>query len=237
MATNISLLCPSRERVRKLSHECYPSILETAHNPENIELLVYIDEDDKQRQEYVEWSSSVPGPVHVEIIVGPTISVSRSWNTLAKESLGDVLYMWNDDLICQTPGWDEKVREIHDTSLDKIYCGYFNDGINHGVHCAFPFVSRKWYETIGWFSPGVYQFGYNDTEIFDIARRINRTIYIPEFLIAHNHWTVTKEKDATTKRHREDTNGQRFKQDGALYAARAPIRQILADKLKKNMIV
>ena len=49
---------------------------------------------------------------------------------------------------------------------------WMDDRINRENHCAFPIVSRKWCETLGYFTPGVFHFGYNDTWVFDIAQRV-----------------------------------------------------------------
>ncbi len=64
--------------------------------------------------------------------------------------IGDVIIMGNDDLIYRTPEWDNILIKELSTIKDDIYCAWFDDGINGEKHCAFPIISRKWVETLGY---------------------------------------------------------------------------------------
>jgi hypothetical protein len=227
MGKVISVLCPSRERANR-AYNYARSVLRTATHPSRIEIMFYIDDDDPQIEDYKRLL-----PKH--LIIGPPISVSNSWNILASDCKGDILLMGNDDLIHKTEGWDVVLEENADTYEDEIYCIFFDDGINSGKHCAFPAVSRKWFNTVGYFTPGIFEFMYNDTFIFDIGKRIERVKYIPEVLVEHNHWTRTKEKDNTTKRHRDNDPG-RIPRDKKRYENSERMRQEAALKLKNIMV-
>jgi len=226
-----SILCPTRNRVSgavRLAN----SIHETAHDKKCFEVWFYVDSDDPKRAEY-EQKIGKAGNSQVRLIVGPRESVSRTWNVAAKHCTGDVLLMGNDDLIYRTPGWDAVLERHLKQFTDDVYVAWFNDGINGASHCAFPIVSRKWYETLGYFTPGVFQFLFNDTWIMDVGRKVNRLHYIDEVLTEHMHHSVGKmEADQTTKEAREN-NMQMI--DQQIYDEMENIRVKHAEKIKGIM--
>jgi glycosyltransferase involved in cell wall biosynthesis len=227
----ISILCPTRERANR-AYNYSRSILNTSDTLSRVEILFYVDNDDPSIESYKRLFPK--DTVLLKVIYGPPMSVSKSWNVLASHCTGDILFMGNDDLLHETQGWDSILEKTSEEYLDDIYCIFFDDGINHGKHCAFPAVSRKWYDTLGYFSPGVFEFLYNDTWVFDIAKRIGRVRYVPEVMVRHNHWTVEKVKDATTKRHRDDNPG-RARRDKAKYERTVNDREMAAEKLRAIM--
>ena len=226
----ISILCPTRERANR-AFNYSRSIFLKATNPERVQLLFYVDSDDPQVEDY---RRLFPASKLVRLYVGEPMSVSKSWNVLAGNCAGDILMMGNDDLLHITEGWDTELEKVSNQYPDDIYCAFFDDGINSGKHCAFPAISRKWYQTVGKFSPGIFEFLYNDTWVFDVARMLDRVHYIPDVLVKHNHWTVLKEKDATTKRHRDDNPGRKDR-DKTLYENTLQSRKEDAHKLRKVM--
>lgn len=238
MNQKISILCPTRERARR-ARDYYYQLARTAQHPEDVEILFYIDNDDPQLVQYQQLfyeTDPIRQILSYTLVIGEPISVSKSWNILAEKCTGDILLMGNDDLYPRTAGWDTKLREVDTHYEDKIYCAFFDDGINAGKHCAFPAVSRLWYNAVGYFTPGIFEFAYNDTWIFDLGKRINRVHYLPDVLVEHQHWTKTKVKDATTKRHRDDTNGLRLKRDKELYEKTYHLRERDAEKLQQYIM-
>ena len=143
MTKSISILTPTRGRPAG-ALRLFETAHETAENPDQLECLFYVDEDDPELSGYVD----VPG-VHV----GEPISVSKSWNVIANLCHGGLLMMGNDDLIFKSRGWDEVLHHEVAKFPDGIFCMFFDDGINAGAHCAFSIVSRRWYETLGKFTP------------------------------------------------------------------------------------
>ena len=225
----ISLLCPTRERADrcKLMIE---SALQTSHDARNVEILLYVDQDDPELQKYRQEFSDC-------LWTGPTQPVGHCWNILANRCKGDYLRLTNDDEIFHTTGWDTKLSEAHKKAFpDEIGIVFCKDGIQNGSLCAFPMMSRRVYEIWGCFCPQVFEFFFHDTCISDIMKRINRIHYVPDVFIEHRHWTLKKDpKDETTRRQREGEGQGRAKRDKALFDSTVHIRQTYADKLKLHM--
>lgn len=230
-----SLLCPSRGRpdgVRQLVE----SVAATASVRGRIEVLVYIDSDDPElegyRRTFAELASSGHGLGRVQAIIGPPRSVSVSWNDLAAASRADVLMMANDDQVYVDAGWDSRLDTCIAAYPDRIFCMWFNDGIAGEKHCAFPIVSRRWYDTLGYFTPGVFEFIANDTWIMDLGRRVGRLHYIGDVLVEHRHFSVGKSAfDATYRRHRKGEQEQRLARDMFVFERTAVVRERDARRL------
>jgi hypothetical protein len=133
----ISFLMPSRSRVH-LARESIQSL-----GKSNFEVLIAVDEDDPQLQDYYELKSN-----RVRIFVTPRYGyefLHEYYNLLAKKSKGDWLFLWNDDATMLTPDYYERICELDHTKPIVIdpWQGQGN---------LFPVLSRKYYEIIGHYS-------------------------------------------------------------------------------------
>ena len=170
MGKMITILCPTRGRP-DLAKSMEISVHETTQD--RVKVLFYIDHDD-------------PSKYNVEkFLVGKRPQLSEHWNMLYKLSKGDPIIMANDDVIFITKDWDLILNEKLTNYKDDIYCAWFDDGFNGEKHCAFPIISRKWINTLGYLTSGLFKTLYNDTWIFDIAKQLKRCCYIPEVKIKH----------------------------------------------------
>lgn len=183
------------------------SVVETAKDPTRIEHLIWVDNSDPLLGEYMRLLSNIP---MVRLFVGDKSQskdvVGAIWNELASQANGQLLMMGNDDLMCTSQNWDVSLDNTVRRYADKLYVAWFNDGINGQKHCAFPIVSRKWYETLGYFVPEDFMFFCHDTYLFHLARDLGRLLYIPDRLEHWHHSTPHMKRDETTKRNRD--NGQ-----------------------------
>ena len=231
----ISLLCPTRGRPEN-ALRLAKSLLDTTADPERIELLFYIDDDDKNEGQYLElldkWLKEKNDPfAKCEVTIGPAISISESWNTIAARAKGDLLIMANDDQVYKTNAWDHRLDEEVMQYSDGVFCMWFEDGINGSGHCAFPIVSRVWYQTLGYFTPGIFKFIYNDTWLMELGKRCDRLHFISDIFVEHLHFTVNKsELDETYQRHR-DPRDNHVEYDKALFEKTEGMRTADANKL------
>lgn len=225
----VSILCPSRGRPA-LALKMATTAREKANGP--VEILLYIDADDPCKEEYAQISD-------VRLFVGrKQRTVGEAWNYLANRCEGNYLMMGNDDLVFETPGWDSILRAKTAEYQDGIYVAWFDDGTGKAKQrCAFPIVSRRWYETLGSFTPECFNFLWHDTWVTDVGRRLNRLLHIPEVLVEHRHFSVGKAlKDDTYQRHREGKEArEKRKQDESTYKAAAGDRESEATLLRTVM--
>jgi glycosyl transferase/beta-hydroxylase protein BlmF len=190
-----------------------------------VELVFYVDSDDGALADYSNFFSEAhdryPSLMRIWGVSGEPKSVSLSWNDIAGESTGDVLIMANDDQVYGHPGWDVRLDEEIRKFPDEIYCIWFNDGINGDRHCAFPIVSRRWYQTVGYFTPGVFEFLFNDTWIMAVAQLLGRVHYVEDVTIEHLHHSVGKSPLDTTYRRQLSC----YHRDADLFIRTEPIRR------------
>ncbi|MEM7198341.1 MAG: glycosyltransferase family A protein, partial [Pseudomonadota bacterium] len=189
----ISILTPTRERPVWLRRNI-DSVNNTVINHDAVEVVLYVDDDDATLDEikgivaaYQARKAQSADSVDVQLVIGARQSVSKSWNWAAHNAKGDMLLMGNDDIIYETPGWDKAFGHVDQQFYDGIYCFWMEDQINGAAHCAFPCISRRWYEELGYFAPTVFQFLYNDTWSFYIACALGRAFFLPEFVNRHLH--------------------------------------------------
>lgn len=161
-----------------------------------VEILVGIDGDDPELERYRDYSLPIrifPAGTRVGII----------WNFLANAARGDILAMANDDLVFVSEGWDLEALRIRDEAGDKRIMIWPDDGSDRTwERCAFPWVTREWYEAVGYFAPPHFEFLCNDTWITDISPRI---VKAPTIKLDHRHFSFGKaEYDETYARNRRN---------------------------------
>lgn len=229
----LSLLCPTRGRPA-LAARYAQSVNDSAFYPARCEVLFYVDNDDPKFEEYIKVFDVVrinTSLKRVGLITGPRKSVSISWNDLAFQAEGDIFIMGNDDIVFVTRGWDVRLEQEAAKYVDEIYCLFFHDTVhNNPTFCAFPMVSRKWYETLGYFTPGVFEFQYNDTWISDLADHIGRKRKISDVIMEHRHWKTKKGKADGTQEH--EIARHTLQTDGLIYNRPDMVSRRVADARK-----
>jgi hypothetical protein len=142
----ISVLLPTRGR-REVLKSSLESLISKAKDPEKIELLLGIDEDDEGAREYIEKEIA---PMLREHKVECRANVFKPLgyenlhvyvNTLAGSASGDWLFFWNDDGVMVTDGWDEVIRSY--TGQFKLLAPH--DNHNGHPYAIFPIVPRDWF--------------------------------------------------------------------------------------------
>lgn len=125
---------PSRERV-DLAQRSIESLGQGAW-----EVLLAIDHNDPQKEEYYKLKSS-----KVKIFEFEQFGYQKLWvyyNGLAEHAKGDWLMLWNDDAIMEPGDWIDHITNYnHQKPL--VLNPY------HPIDNLFPIVSRGWYKLIG----------------------------------------------------------------------------------------
>jgi hypothetical protein len=162
----------------------------TADGP--VEILAYIDDDDPCDYQ----------TVGVRIVRGPRITLSDCWNRLAEVADGEILGMGADDIRFRTSGWDSLISGVFDDFPDRIVFVHGRDGIHDEKLATHGFISRRWFETVGYFTWGGFPADYADTWLHELAGRIGRRVFVPSLLIEHLHPIAGKAEWDQTHRER-----------------------------------
>lgn len=222
---NISILLPTRKRPNEFLR-MMTSASETADDPEGLEFIAYIDNDDTSYDIFQ----------NITFIRGKRIVLSQMWNECQKKADADIYMHAGDDLVFRTRGWDSMVLNAFQQYKDRIVFVNGTDGAPEGTlptptFGTHGFLHRNWVNVVGYFVPPYFSSDYNDTWLNEVADSLDRHIYLPEVLTEHMHWTFGKaEIDENTRdriaRHHKD-NVQ------VLYATLADKRREDVEKLKK----
>lgn len=159
----ISVLVPSRNRPTLLRE----SLSSLGYG--DFETLVYIDNDDPSRREYMEVPTTYT-------LVGKRHGypgLQHYINELCKLASGDWLFLWNDDALMKTPDWWKKVPETDKPEVINFDANPLNN--------LFPLVSRQMYETLGHFSLSPH----NDSWVQDIANKLGIHTHVPGVEVYH----------------------------------------------------
>lgn len=132
----VSVLMPSRDRFQA----AVDSI--TSLGAGDFEVLLYVDEDDPQLNDYRNLENK-----HIHVHIGERLgyhNFHKMVNKLAKESKGDWLLLWNDDAIMHGD-WIN-----FEADHNKVRVMRFGD--ESKTMNLFPAISRKMYEVQGFYS-------------------------------------------------------------------------------------
>lgn len=161
------------------------SARETAKDPQQIEFIFYIDNDDTESQETAK-------ALEVKTVIGPRITLSQMWNECYKIAVSDIYMHGGDDLIFRSPNWDELVLKTFEKYPDKIVFIHGPDGFfadNFGTH---GFLHKNWVKTVNYFLPPYFSSDYSDMWLNDVANSLKRREYVPDLLIEHMHPALNK---------------------------------------------
>jgi len=183
----ISILVPTRDRINtthgNFVNKLITSAEDTADDFNSIEFVFYIDEDDKDSQNYFENLNYS----NVDFVCGKRIVLSEMWNQCYEISTGDILFHCGDDIRFRTHGWDKIVRDKFNEFDDRILFVFGDDEKTQlGTFGTHGFISRKWADTVGYFVPPYFSSDYNDTWLNDVAKMIDRWFYV-DIVTEHIH--------------------------------------------------
>lgn len=222
----ISVLTPTRGR-RDFAYEMLESCIKTAERPDLIEFVFYIDLDDNSYHDIEDWAAHFN--CEIVLVRGKRIVLSEMWNRCFDKSSGDIFFHCGDDLRFRTMGWDSVVRNKFDQFNDKIVFIFGNDGIvPPGTFGTHGFIHRRWVDIIGYFVPPYFSSDYNDTWLNDVAKKINRWIYVD---IYTEHLHPIAGKSDWDKTHQERLLRHKKDDVESLYRRLSRKRDDDADKL------
>jgi glycosyltransferase involved in cell wall biosynthesis len=178
----ISILLPTRNRPNLLK-QFLDSVVKNTENLSQIEIVLYIDDDDMHTQE-LDYKD-----LNITRLIGPRLTMGAYNYACLKYSVGNIIILANDDVIIHTPGWDVDVMKTIIFNNDKIFLAYPNDTIMV-KGCSFPILSRKTCNILIQPFPVEYKRLFIDIHLMDIFKRLaflgeNRIHYLENIVFEH----------------------------------------------------
>jgi glycosyltransferase involved in cell wall biosynthesis len=223
----ISLLLPTRGRPH-LIRRLFDSVVAYTDRLEDLEIILYVDDDDETGQEISD------DRISLLKIFGPRLSMG-AYNTICLgQASGDYIMLMNDDVIVRTSAWDRKVAELGRTISDGIFLAYPNDLHIGKRMCTFPILTKKACELLLRPYPEEYKTHFIDWHILDIFKRLcamgrTRIFYLEDVVFEHCHYMAGKaELDATYE-------AKDYYQDDWTFLNLRPLRQQMAERLAASI--
>lgn len=124
---------------------------------DDVELVVLVDDEN----EYIEFHHNM---IVIHYPPKQPLSIAHLLHECYKRATGDWIMFANDDIICNTPAWDEMVfKAIEQYGKDGIAL-FWPDDCMFGVRLScFPIVSRKFLELVDFFPQPYQRYKVDDT--------------------------------------------------------------------------
>jgi hypothetical protein len=187
---SIAVLLPTRSRTDALTSSV-TSIVNLASNISRIQLIFGFDDDD------------TVGLNHFKTVIQPFLDqhevtyeaqvfksmgyagLNRYYNHLAKSTSADWLFVWNDDAVMETQGWDSVIEQY--TGKFKLLKVHTH---NDHPYSIFPIMPRAWYDLMNHLS----RHQMIDAELSQMAFLLD-IMQVIDVDVVHNQVELTK--DAT----------------------------------------
>ena len=184
---SIAVLLPTRSRTTALT-DSVTSIVCQASDPSRLQILIGLDNDD------------AVGLEHFSMVIQPYLDgngvdyhtqafdsmgyagLNRYYNHLAQSANADWLFVWNDDAVMDTQGWDDVIRSYSgEFKLLKVHTH------NDHPYSIFPIVPRAWYDQFGHLS----RHQMIDAELSQMAFVLD-VMQVIDVHVTHNQVELTK---------------------------------------------
>lgn len=201
--TVISILLPTRGRTQTLKNSLM-SLIDRASDPSRVEIMLGIDDDDTEVKKYlqdevasylrdhsVECRAQIFQPLGYE-------NLHTYVNTLASAASGSWLFIWNDDALMDTDGWDD-IIESHNGDFKLLAPTDNHDGHPYAI---LPIIPVDWFRLMDHISLNAQ----NDAWVSHIAYMLDIFERISVH-ITHDRADITGNNDDETFQNRKYMEG------------------------------
>lgn len=183
----ICICIPSRGRYNYVNR-LLTSAFKTVKNSQNIIVKYYINEDDKQLDQYKIQLESFKNryPDSVDYIIGPDQSPVYSWNLIAENTEADLYMLAGDESIFKTKHWDELLFKYAEKYKDGIcvLAPYDERGPHSYNTCTTPIVTKQWAQALGYYwNPALWHW-YIDGYTEKLVKAIDRFVYVKDVVVS-----------------------------------------------------
>lgn len=187
-----SLILNSRQRVPQLVN-MLNSVFSHTKNVNDIEILIRVDKDDTQTLSFYERQLKPHPYQNLLLIVGKERpqNLHTSLNYLASHSIGDYIFVLNDDILIDSAGWDEYAYEKLEAAKGKdgiVYGRTYDNSVDKppgSEYASFPIISRAAFNTLGFVMHENFVGLGGDNAIHRVYKSVGRVVDLPEVKIDH----------------------------------------------------
>jgi len=191
---NVAVLLPTRSRTDALTASI-TSIVELADDVSRIQVLLGLDDDDQV------------GLNHFTNVIQPFLDehevdyeaqsfksmgyagLNQYYNQLARSTTADWLFVWNDDAVMKTQGWDTEIAKYTgEFKLLKVHTH------NDHPYSIFPIVPKIWYDMFRHLS----RHQMIDAELSQMAFLLD-LMQVIDVDVVHNQVELTKDESDPLK--------------------------------------
>ena len=190
MSKLISVLMPTRGR-QSLAQEFLFTAFSKAVRPADLEFILYVDKDDTNSHNIGLHYSNVT------VLIGPRTTMGHMNTSCLQKASGQIIVLANDDVVIQTMGWDQEIREIDSHYPDGIYLAYPDDCHRRKKISTFPIMTRRCARILQEPYPIAYAGAFIDTHLFDVFQRLrkqgfDRLHFLRHVKFEHRHYRNRK---------------------------------------------
>ncbi len=224
---NISLLLPTRGRVKHL-RQFLDSAFSTALNPEDIQVVLSVDNDDR------ETLAARFAHANIVRVTGPRQGMGDYHTNALKYVASDLVMLVNDDIVVSTQHWDRHILEQTRSYPDGVFLAYPNDLTMRWGFCSFPILSKRACELLVSPFPSSYRRLFLDIHLMDVFERLatlghHRLLYLESVVFEHLS-NRTKDRDPDLQYHpRSDLR------DDFMFLVLHPLRIAQAERLRAHL--
>lgn len=226
----LSLIIPTRSRTASL-RRLLQSLVETTSRPTSLEVVLGIDTDDIETQQF-----AFDAPFHIKRVSLPTgLTMGAMNNICLSASSGAYKMLMNDDVIVRTSGWDTALYRKLTTVKDDIFLAQVNDLLFKEQLCCFPIFSQKTLTLIPTLIEEQYERYRIDDHVYDIFQTLatlghKRIYYFPDVIFEHLNFEHNKSKEREYSYNPEILN-----RDAQRFNSSAPSRRQAANNLAEHI--
>jgi len=146
-------------------------------------ILLSIDTDDESMKDFHYDSKNVF--VKQGLSKNKIDAINRDMDKIESEYDWDILVNFSDDMEITSLEFPNVLRSVFDTNLDFFL--HLPDGHHNDRIPTLSIMGKTYYKRFDFIYHPSYQSVWCDNEAMEVAKLLDRWLYLPQFLFTHNH--------------------------------------------------
>jgi hypothetical protein len=198
----IALLVPSRQRPKELQR-----MIQSAYDTSNAKIQIFVAVAPEEFGSY-QAVLNLPASDRVGVLMvsmPENLPTAHKWNKLAELAMGEpnqLFMLGADDMIFQTPLWDEALINHYNALDKKAHVYHFQDSRDENG-APHPIMTREYIERMGYFVPPIFMHWFIDSWTVGMAKMAGCFTHLKDYLLVHDKPSDKGQADETHSRIRE----------------------------------